>query len=119
MQKPNCKCIACGKEYYFCLKCNQHSSKQPAWHVEFCDETCKNIFETISSYNCGSLTKEQAVEAIGQIDSAKYNVLNDNIKKQVREIQKGDKPAKSSFSEPFKAEKKEDAPKKKDDKVEE
>lgn len=90
MAKPNCKCLACQKEYYFCLKCGQ-SRNVPAWHIDFCDETCKNVFETICSYNCGSLTKEQANEMIGEIDSTKYESLKDSLKIKLKEIQSGSK----------------------------
>lgn len=90
MQKPNCKCLACRKEYYFCLKCGQ-SKNVPAWHIDFCDETCKNVFETICSYNCGSITKEEASEMIGKVDSEKYNSLKDSLKAKLKEIQSGSK----------------------------
>lgn len=94
MAKPNCKCLACHKEYYFCLKCGQ-SKHEPAWHRDFCDETCKNVFETICSYNCGSLTKEQASEMIGEVDSAKAATFKDSIKAKLKEIQAGEKKEKN------------------------
>ena len=104
MQKNNRKCLACGEEYYFCFKCShRNSNPQPAWKIDHCDETCKKVFETVSSYNCGSLTKEQALEAIGTIDSVKFAKLKDSLKQKIKELQKADKPAK--FSEPFKSEK--------------
>jgi len=99
MSKPNRKCLACHKEYYFCLKCGQ-TRNVPAWHVDFCDETCKTVFETVSSYNCGSLTKEEANEIIGEIDSAKFATLKDSLKAKFKEIQsKGtsEKKLKASF----------------------
>ena len=98
MSKPNRKCLACHKEYYFCLKCGQ-TRNVPAWHVDFCDETCKTVFETVSSYNCGSLTKEEANEMIGEIDSAKFATLKDSLKTTLKEIQaKGTSEKKSKGS---------------------
>ena len=100
MQKPNCKCMACNKEYYFCLQCNKREPRPlPRWHVNFCDETCMNVFETVSSYCAGSLTKEEANEIIGQLDSSKFDSLKEDIQAKIKEIQKKDKPAKPSFSD--------------------
>lgn len=97
MQKPNCKCMACNKEYYFCLQCNKREPRPlPRWHVNFCDETCMNVFETISSYCAGSLTKEEANEIIGQLDSSKFDSFKEDIQAKIKEIQKKDK--KPSFS---------------------
>ena len=99
MQKPNCKCLACGKEYYFCLKCNQHStSPAPMWKVDYCCENCKTIFETVSSYNCGSMTKDEAKEILGKCDLAV--TLRPTIKEVVDAIM--GKSTKSSKEEPRK-----------------
>ena len=102
MAKPNRKCLACHMEYYFCLKCGQNHNV-PAWHIDFCDETCKTVFETVCSYNCGSLTKEEANEMIGEIDSDKFNSLKDSLKDKLKEIQPNRK-TKSSFVEKKKEE---------------
>jgi len=97
MQKPNCKCMACGTQYYFCLQCNKRNPRPlPEWHVNFCDETCMTVFETISSYCAGNLTKEEANEMIGQLDSSKFDSLKNDIQEKIKEIQKKDK--KPSFS---------------------
>ena len=110
MQKPNCKCLACGKEYYFCLACNKHRSTQaPAWHIDFCDETCKTVFEAISDYNCGSLTKEQVADKIKDCDLSRN--FKDSLKEKIKEVQKSAKANKPSFSESYKNEKKEDSSK--------
>ena len=95
MQKPNCKCLACGKEYYFCLKCNQSTHAEPLWKVDYCSEDCKKVFEAVSSFNCGSITKEEAAEAIADVNVSE---LRPNIKEIVKTIQKDSKPAKPSFS---------------------
>ena len=105
MQKPNRKCLACGKEYYFCLACNKrHSNSAPAWHVDFCDETCKTVFETISDYNCGSLTKEEVAEKIKDCDLNKN--FKQSLKDKIKEVQRNAKP---SREEKFSEEKKENA----------
>lgn len=101
MQKPNCKCLACGKEYYFCITCSkQRSSSTPAWHIDFCDETCKTVFETISDYNTGSYTKEEAAEKIKNCDLSKN--FKQSLKDKIKEIQK---TTKSSKEEKISAEK--------------
>ena len=97
MKKPNCKCLACGKEYYFCLQCNQREPRPlPNWHLNFCDETCMTVFETVSSYCGGSITKDEAEEIIGTYDISEKN-FKENIKEKIKEIQKKERPARSSF----------------------
>ena len=65
MQKPNCKCLTCGTEYYFCRTCR---NKEPAWKADYCSENCKTVFETVSSFTCGSLTKDEAKANLSECD---------------------------------------------------
>ena len=110
MKTPNCKCLTCGKEYYFCPKCNSHKpSPAPLWRVNYCDENCKSLFDIVSSYNCGSLTDEQANAMLAKCDLSNLDKMKENIKTVVKSIQK--KTAKASFSEPFKPERKEESSK--------
>lgn len=96
MPKANCKCLACKNEYYFCIPCNRRESRPlPEWHLNFCDETCMTVFETVSSYCGGSITKEEADEIISKYDISK-KTFTDNIKNKIKEIQKKD--TKLSFS---------------------
>ena len=104
MKTPNCKCLTCGTEYYFCPKCNSHKpSPAPLWRVNYCDENCKTIFEIVSSYNCGSLTDEQANEKLSKCNLTNIDQMKDSIKSVVKSIQK--KNAKSSVSASFKSDK--------------
>lgn len=111
MKTPNCKCLTCGTEYYFCPKCNSHKpSPAPLWRVNYCDENCKKIFEIVSNYNCGSLTEEQASKLLSECDLTNLDKMRDSIKSVVKSVQK--KSAKPSFSEPFKpSDKKEESSK--------
>lgn len=98
MKKPNCKCLACGKEYYFCLQCNQRQPRPlPSWHLNFCDDGCKEILEAVSSYCGGSISKEDADAIISKYDKAKIDTLKDNLKEKIKEIQKKDKSTKGSL----------------------
>ena len=97
MKQPNCKCLACGTEYYFCLKCNKQQPRPlPNWHINYCDETCMTVFETVSSYCAGSITKEEAEEIIGKYDISKKD-FKDNIKNKIKEIQKKERTSKGSL----------------------
>ena len=97
MKKPNCKCLACGKEYYFCLQCNQREPRPlPTWHLNFCDETCMAVLEAVSSYCAGSITKEEADEIISKYDISD-KVFKENIKGKIKEIQKKDRASKGSL----------------------
>lgn len=54
------------------------------------------VFETVSSYCGGSITKDKAEEIIGAYDISEKN-FKENIKEKIKEIQKKERPAKGSF----------------------
>ena len=100
MAENNCKCIVCGKEYYFCLSCNKRSAHpEPSWRVNYCGENCKNISTVLTSYGFGNITKEEAEEALGKLDLTGLKSFSKNVRDEIANIQKKDKLAKPSFSE--------------------
>lgn len=54
------------------------------------------VFETVSSYCAGSITKEKADEIISNYDISKKH-FTENIKEKIKEIQKKERTAKGSF----------------------
>jgi len=111
MAKANCKCKVCGKEYHFCLKCNEHKPNPlPRWHVNYCDENCKRIFEIAVRFGTGSMTKEEAEKELQKCDTTNFDSFEQDVKDSIKAIQKKDKTSK-----PFGLA--EEKPSKKEDKV--
>lgn len=79
----NRTCLACGKQYEHCGSC-PNSAKFPAWKNIFDTEDCKVIFENVSDYIQGVITKDVAKDRISKCDlSVKYK---DNIQKHIDDI---------------------------------
>lgn len=100
MAENNCKCIVCGKEYYFCLSCNKRSvHPKPSWYVNYCSENCKNISTILTDYGFGNIEKADAEKALNECDLSGINSFAENIKEDIEKLQKKDKSAKPSFSQ--------------------
>lgn len=101
-------CMTCRSEYKYCPHCS--NTDQPAWMVNFDTEACKELFNAVSGYNMGVITKEQVKEVIDKYqitDFSKYkesirNVLNTLFpaKKAVEEPKVLDVELKSEVEEP-------------------
>lgn len=110
MAKPNCKCKTCGKEYHFCLKCNKNKPNPlPNWHINYCDENCKKIFDTVVRFNCGSMTQEEADKILSSCDTSKFASFDQDIKDAIKKIQKKDKPKTTLFGDEKKKDSKDEA----------
>lgn len=92
MAKANRTCKVCGLKYYFCPDCSaSRANPQPKWHINYCSENCKTIFDTVVHFNCNSVTKEEAAEILSKCDLSKIADFEENLKAGVKEIQKRDK----------------------------
>ena len=52
-------CTICGKQYNYCPKCLQYSNMEK-WHIEYCNEQCKNTFSIINKYAFKHIDKDTA-----------------------------------------------------------
>ena len=64
----NRKCIACGTKYSYCPDCSRADALKPAWYSDFCIESCKELWFTLTRYNMGRLTKSEAKSVILDLD---------------------------------------------------
>lgn len=79
----NRTCLACGKKYEYCGSCPT-STNLPVWKSIFDTENCKVVFENVSDYAQGVISKEVAKNRIYKCDfSIKYK---DNIQKHIDDI---------------------------------
>ena len=107
MPAPNCKCLVCGKEYYFCLKCNKRRpNPSESWHINYCDENCKKLFDISNRFNFGHITKEEAEKELAECDTSKFSSFSTGIKETIKAVQKKenkglvDAPKKEKKEEP-------------------
>lgn len=64
----NHKCIACGTKYSYCPDCSRSDALKPTWYNDFCEESCKDLWLTLTRYNMGRLTKSEAKAIISELD---------------------------------------------------
>ena len=62
------KCVACGTKYSYCPDCSRADAQKPTWYNDFCQESCKDLWYTLSRYNMGRITKEDAKSVILELD---------------------------------------------------
>ena len=84
MMKNNKTCIVCGEVYTYCPNCAEFYS-YPTWMNIFHDETCKDIFETVSSYKFNEITKDEAKVKLAKLTYSDRELPQD-IKDTINEI---------------------------------
>ena len=56
-------CICCGQQYEYCVKCDRETKKE-TWKNNYDIASCRDVFNTITDYRAGVLTKEEAADAL-------------------------------------------------------
>ena len=85
------KCLTCGEEYKFCVKCQLTEPTYDA--TNFCSKSHAKIFEILSKHGCGLATAEETLEALKPYDTtglteeiqAHINSLLPNKRAKVKE----------------------------------
>ena len=88
MAKKNRTCYCCNEKYYYCPSCADEF--RPSWMVMFDTEDCKTIFQTCSSYNNGSVTKEEAKQIFKDIKFKDFDLYEKSVSDTLKEIYKED-----------------------------
>ena len=55
-------CICCGQQYEYCVKCDD--KKKETWKHNYDIASCRDVFNTISDYRLGYITKEVAADTL-------------------------------------------------------
>lgn len=76
-------CCICGQEYKYCPTCDK---KLPTWFTMFESENCKTIFYTLTNYNLGKITKEEAVEKLNECDLTHKFTFRQKIQNELDSI---------------------------------
>jgi len=80
-------CIVCGKQYRYCPKCAQYSNMEK-WHIEYCNEQCKNTYSTINKYMFKHIDKDTAKMLLEGNDISQNSNLLPKWKEVINEILK-------------------------------
>ena len=68
MATKNRKCLACSTLFSFCPDCSKADALKESWHAEFCSNSCKDLWTTLTKFGMGKLTKSEAKEIISALD---------------------------------------------------
>lgn len=83
--KNNKKCILCGKTYTYCSRCEEFDHL-PRWMEIYCSENCREIFNTLASYNAKDISAKEAAERLSKCDMSDRDKYHDVSKKLISEI---------------------------------
>lgn len=82
LKRKNKVCHTCSTEYKFCTGCADYDHL-PRWMALFHNDNCRMIFNTISSYNVGHITKSEAAEQLRGCDLSYKNKMKPNIVEKI------------------------------------
>lgn len=84
-KRSNKICHTCSTKYNFCTGCAEYDHL-PRWMALFHNDNCRNIFNIISSYNVGHVSKEDALCQLKDCDLSYKNNIKENIIRKIDEI---------------------------------
>ena len=91
MAAKNKKCLACGTRYSYCASCSRSDRLGPSWKANFCSEDCMNLWKTLSRYNVGTLSKEEAQDVILGLTMKPIETYVDCVKRDYAKVMEEDK----------------------------
>ena len=90
----NRKCIACGTKYSYCPDCSRADALKPTWYNDFCIESCKDLWLTLTRYNMDRLTKSEAKSAILELDLKPIESYSQFVQRDYAKVMAEDKKPK-------------------------
>lgn len=78
-------CISCQNSYSYCPNCGEYA-KYPKWMTEFDTETCKELFNAISGYNMGIITKDAVKQVVDKYEIKDFSVYKESITNKLNEL---------------------------------
>lgn len=67
MAQKNRTCLSCATKYSYCPDCSGVDKLNP-WKANFCSEPCKTMWETLTRFNMGRVSKSEAKDIISALD---------------------------------------------------
>ena len=82
----NRKCLACSTKYSYCPSCSRADALKPSWYSEFCNESCKELWLTLTRYNMDHLTKSEAKSIISGLDLKPIDTYVECVKRDYAKV---------------------------------
>ena len=83
--QANRVCKTCGKKYFYCSNCDK-TLNSPQWMLMWHDENCKNVFEIVSDYAQGRISKKEAKNKLEKCNLRVEYTFTEKIRNYVDEI---------------------------------
>lgn len=80
------KCICCGNEYEYCYHCGD--KKKESWKNNYDVESCRDVFNIITDYRGGYMSKEEATGRLKELNLANRATYVEEVAKFVDELLK-------------------------------
>lgn len=90
----NRKCLSCQTSYSYCPNCNGPDKLAPSWKAEFCSETCKDLWMTLTKFGMSMLTKSEAREIISSLDLNPIDFYVECVKRDYAKVMAEEKKPK-------------------------
>ena len=78
-------CATCRCSYNFCPKCNKDKDK-PLWYFTFCSQNCHDIYKTISSFENGKISADEAKSQLDNLNLSNLDNFGESYKKSIDKI---------------------------------
>ena len=72
-------CLTCGKQYKYCGNCNSSEGTEP-WRNIYCSSNCHDIWYTLSDFEEGFITIDDAKKKIESYDLSRKNEWSECVK---------------------------------------
>ena len=79
------ECICCSKSYRYCPSCGEYVN-YPIWMAEFDSDVCHEIFNVVSGYNMGVMTKSDVKKVIDKFKIKDFSIFKDSIANKLNEL---------------------------------
>ena len=86
MARMNKKCLCCSTQYSYCPNCSRVDALKESWHSEFCSETCKDLWLTLTKFGMNHLTKHEAKSIISELDLKPIDTYVDCVKRDYNKV---------------------------------
>ena len=94
MASRNRKCICCQDKYNYCPNCSRKDALEPSWKAEFCSETCKDLWLTLTKFGMDILTKSEAQSIISELDLKSIDTYVPCVQRDYAKVMTEDKKPK-------------------------
>lgn len=89
----NKQCLACREKFSYCPDCSRIDALKPAWASQFCSESCKDLWLTLTRFGMNSLTKSEAKAIICDLDLKPIDAYVDCVKRDYAKVMAEEKKA--------------------------